>query len=66
MITFVIMFSCLTSYRNGRQGGQCYYELGQSPLEPRLVTVPGGPQTGREPHPKRQEGSRKESVSPDT
>ncbi|GAA1983083.1 hypothetical protein GCM10009817_25580 [Terrabacter lapilli] len=30
-----------------RRGGQCCYELGQSPLEPRLVTVPdearGGP-----------------------
>ena len=33
---------------------------GQSPLEPRLVTVPGGPQTEREPHPRRV-GSPKES-----
>ena len=38
---------------------------GQSPLEPRLVTVPDGLQTEREPHPTRV-GSRKESLPPDT
>ena len=39
---------------------------GQSPLEPRLVTVPDGPQTEREPHPDLQVGSRMESHPPDT
>ena len=38
---------------------------GQSPFEPRLVTVPDGLQTGREPHPI-WVGSRVESLPPDT
>ena len=39
---------------------------GQSPFEPRLVTVPDGLQTGREPHPEGRVGSRMESPPPDT
>ena len=39
---------------------------GQSPFEPRLVTVPDGLQTGREPHLKQQVGSRLKSLPPDT
>jgi hypothetical protein len=38
---------------------------GQSPFEPRLVTVPDGLQTGREPHPN-WVGSRMKSLPPDT
>ena len=38
---------------------------GQSPFEPRLVTVPDGLQTGREPH-QHSVGSRVESPPPDT
>jgi hypothetical protein len=38
---------------------------GQSPFEPRLVTVPGGLQTGREPH-QQSVGSRLKSLPPDT
>ncbi len=41
-------------------------QAGQSPLEPRLVTVPGGLQTESEPHPPKQVGSPKESVPPNT
>jgi len=39
---------------------------GQSPFEPRLVTVPDGLQTGREPHLRQGVGSRVESPPSDT
>jgi len=39
---------------------------GQTPFEPRLVTVPGELQTGREPHPITLVGSRLKSLPPNT
>ena len=39
---------------------------GQSPFEPRLVTVPDGLQTEREPHLITAVGSREKSLPPDT
>jgi len=39
---------------------------GQSPFEPRLVTVPDGLETRRESHTARPVGSRVKSLPPDT
>ena len=35
---------------DGQVGGQCYFELGSPPSEPRLATVFGGAQSRCEPH----------------
>jgi hypothetical protein len=65
MITFAITLLPLHLEPIGTARWAVLLRAGQSPFEPRLVTVPDGLQTGREPHPN-WVGSRLKSLPPDT
>ena len=65
MITVVIAILLLRLVPIGTARWAVLLRAGQSPFEPRLVTVPDGLQTGREPH-SNGVGSRLESLPPDT
>jgi hypothetical protein len=65
MITFAITLLPLHLEPIGTARWAVLLRAGQSPFEPRLVTVPDGTQPEREPHPSGV-GSREESLPPDT
>jgi hypothetical protein len=65
MMTFSMRVLPPGSFRCGRRGGHCYYELGSPFLSHTPSAGPGGQQSESEPHP-HGVGSPKESVPPST